>query len=343
MKSANTEEPAGIIQVSGNYGREAPPEIIGYHDLVGRSLPMQNIYKIIDKVSQSDITVLIQGESGTGKELVARAIYQNSPRRGQPFVTINCSAIPETLLESELFGHEKGSFTGAHKQRIGRLESAQKGTLFLDEIGEIPLSVQVKLLRFLQEREIERIGGKKPIPLDVRVIAATNKDLKEEVQKSRFREDLFFRLSIVPIQLPSLRERPEDIMLLANYFLDKYRAEANHKIIGFSNELVSLMLSYKWHGNVRELESKLRRGIILSNGRLLSVGELGFLEHVDNSEKLSLSEIRNQAESKAIRLNLELTQGNISNAAKRLKISRPTLHDLLKKHKIDPKLYKNRK
>jgi len=310
---------------------------IKFEDMIGDSLQMREIFRLIRRIAPSDATVLISGESGTGKELVARAIHSLSPRKNYPFVVINCGAIPETLLESELFGHEKGAFTDAYTQKKGKLEVADKGTVFLDEIGEMSLSLQVKILRFLQEKVIERVGSNTPIELDVRIIAATNQELKERIKEGKFREDLYYRLSVININLPPLRERGEDILLLANYFLNKYKKEAGGKRIkGFTKQAKELMLNYSWPGNVREMENRVRRAVILTENSLIGPFELGFSrEELDKDlGKFSLKEIRKNIETKLIKEALEEARGNVSLAAKMLGITRPTLYDLMKKYNI---------
>jgi transcriptional regulator with GAF, ATPase, and Fis domain len=233
------------------------------HNMVGEGAAMQRVYHFISKVAPTDATVLISGESGTGKELAARAIHRNSKRAHKPFMAVNCAALNESLLESELFGHERGSFTGAFAQKKGRLEIADGGTVFLDEIGELTPPLQVKLLRVLQERQFERVGGTLTIKVDLRLIAATNKNLEEAIEAGQFRQDLYYRLNVVSLDMPPLRERREDIMLLANYFLDKYGARCNRKLKGFSPEARTCLMAYDWPGNVRELENTIERAVVL--------------------------------------------------------------------------------
>jgi Nif-specific regulatory protein len=249
--------------------RRLRQEIDLQHDMVGESPPMQEVYRFIAKVAPTDATVLIYGESGTGKELVARAIHRNSPRASKPFVAINCAALTETLLESELFGHEKGAFTGAVAQKKGKLEVADGGTVFLDEIGEVPPALQVKLLRAIQEREFERVGGTRPVRIDVRWVAATNRDLRAAIRKGTFREDLFYRLNVVSIQLPPLRERRSDIPLLAAYFADKFGRRVGRKNPGVSLQARTVLMNYDWPGNVRELENAIERAVVLGSGDLI--------------------------------------------------------------------------
>src|SRR5579862_3198006 len=305
-----------------------------FEDMLGTSPQMQQVFNSIRKVATSDAPVLILGESGTGKEMVAQAIHRRSPRKDGPFVAINCSAIPETLLESELFGHEKGSFTGAHVQRKGRIETASGGTLFLDEIGEIPLQLQVKLLRFLQEQRIERVGGRQEVQVDTRVIAATNVELKKAIADGRFREELYYRLAVVTLNLPPLRERQGDIRLLAQEFLRR-NANANGKDgLSFSQEAAKALNAYAWPGNVRELENRIKRAVIMSEGRKLSAQDLE-LESLSGSViNLSLKDAREAAEREVVRKALQKHAGKIAPAAADLGISRPTLYELVEKLKL---------
>jgi two-component system NtrC family response regulator len=307
-----------------------------FSNMVGASRGMEEVFGMIRRVAPTDATVLITGESGTGKELVARAIHQGSTRADKPFIVINCGAIPENLLESELFGHERGAFTDAHTRRLGKLEVADKGTVFLDEIGEMSLNLQVKMLRFLQERVIERVGANTPIELDVRMIAATNSDLTKKIKEEAFREDLYYRLSVINIPLPALRERGEDVLLLANYFLNKYKSEvASKDIQGFSKEAKEALQSYSWPGNVRELENRVRRAMILAEDSFIKSNELGFDRgRLEAREKFSLKEARREVEAGLIRRALDECEGNLSLAAKMLGITRPTLYDLIKKYDI---------
>ena len=308
-----------------------------FEELVGSSSQIQDVFRLIVRVAPTDATVLITGESGTGKELAAKAIHSLSNRKDKPFIIVNCGAIPDNLLESELFGHEKGAFTDAHARRKGKFEAAEGGTVFLDEIGEMSLSLQVKILRFLQERVIERVGSNTPIELDVRIIAATNSDLAEKIKTGSFREDLYYRLSVIQIAVPPLREREGDVLLLANYFLNKYRKDAAGDIKGFTKEAKDLLTAYNWPGNVRELEDKVRRAVILSNEPLITAGDLGFSRQDKESfrnEALSLKKARSNLETALIKKALHKTKGNVSIAAKILGITRPTLYDLMKKDKI---------
>jgi two-component system, NtrC family, response regulator len=308
---------------------------IRFEEIIGTTPRMREVFSMVSVVAKTDVTVLVHGESGTGKELIARAIHQRSRRRTAAFVPINCGAIPETLLESELFGHEKGAYTGAHVQRKGKLEQAENGTVFLDEIGEMSLALQVKLLRFLQEREIERLGGRQRIAVDARVIAATNKDLKAEIVAGRFREDLYFRLSVVAINVPPLRERSEDIGMLANAFLRR-NCQQYRRRLQFSGEALTAIARYSWPGNIRELENAVQRASILARGRFIEPADLG-IAPAAASERVSLREARNRLERQIVAEALVRMKGNISRAAVELGISRPALHDLLQKHGISRK------
>jgi len=325
-------------EVFGDVSVGATPT--GSEEILGDGPVMQRIFDTIRRVARTDVTVLISGESGTGKELVARAIHAKSPRRHRPFVAINCGAIPENLVESELFGHERGSFTGAHAQRKGRLESAEGGTVFLDEVAELPLPVQVKLLRVLQERQLERVGGRELIPLDVRILAATNRDIKKETAAGRFREDLYYRLVVVTILIPPLRERLEDLPLLATRFLERFSTEYKVRTRPFSAEAMEGMRRYPWPGNVRELENRIKRAVIMAQGRRISPADLDLPANVEPPGPLSLREARNEAERRLIVEALERYRGNISQAAKAIQISRPAFHELLTKHEISAEEYK---
>lgn len=305
-----------------------------FPEIIGDSASMAQVFKLIDTVAPSSYTVLISGESGTGKELVAKAIHRRSDRSDKPFVTINCGAIPETLLESELFGHEKGAFTDAVTTKVGKFELAHDGTLFLDEVGELPLSLQVKLLRFLQDRIIERVGGKEQIQVDARVIAATNRSLSEEVEQKAFREDLFYRLSVITIELPPLREREDDVVLIASELLQQYAAENRRGSLSFHSSAVSALRSYDWPGNIRELENRLKRAVILSTDNKLTAADLG-LEASIGREQRSLQDVREEAEVAHIKAALQRNNWNISRASRDLGTSRTTLYDLLEKYKIE--------
>jgi len=290
------------------------------------------------------VTTLLLGESGTGKELLARALHRLSPRVDNRFVAINCAAIPENLLESELFGFEKGAFTGAVKQTHGKIELADGGTLFLDEIGDMPLALQAKMLRFLQERVIERIGGREEIPVDVRVVCATNQNPLELISRDLFREDLYYRVSEITIDIPPLRDREEGRLILARILLTKYIAQQSRSLIGFSDDANDAIEAYRWPGNVRELENKIKGAVIMADGKQVTAADLG-LENVDDSEieSLNLREVRQRAESKAIRIVLMKNYGNISRSAEQLGVTRPTLYDLLNKYGLSAEAYSKRK
>jgi len=308
-------------QLSGN----------AFEGMLGMAPQMQAVFDSIRKVATAEAPVLILGESGTGKEMAARAIHQRSARKDGPFVAINCSAIPATLMESELFGHEKGSFTGAHLQRKGRIETAHGGTLFLDEIGEIPLALQVNLLRFLQEQRIERVGGRQEIHVDTRVIAATNADLKKGLEDGTFREDLFYRLAVVQLMLPPLRDRKEDIPLLAQSFLLQFAAQSGKTNLVFTPEAVRAMNNHAWPGNVRELQNRVRRAVIMSGGKRLTAQDLE-LDHPASPELgVSLREARESLEREMIRKALRKHAGKVTAAAAELSVSRPTLYELMDK------------
>ena len=305
-----------------------------FGEIIGDSQSMREVYKIIQTVAPTSYTVLISGESGTGKELVAKAIHRRSECSTQPFVTINCGAIPEALLESELFGHEKGAFTDAVARKIGKFELAHQGTLFFDEIGELSLALQVKLLRFLQDQIIERVGGKEQIQIDVRVIAATNRSLAEEVERKAFREDLFYRLSVIAIDLPPLRARDDDVVLIASHLLNTYAAENKRGKLSFQNDAVAALRLYEWPGNIRELENRIKRAVILSAANRLTATDLG-LDQLAGQEPRTLAAVRETAEVQHIRAALLRNNWNISRAARDLGTSRTTLYDLLDKYKIE--------
>ncbi len=305
----------------------------GFNNIIGTSAKMQKIFKVVATVAPASYTILITGDSGTGKELIAKAIHERSDRRDKPFITINCGAIPETLLESELFGHEKGAFTDAVAQKIGKFETANHGTLFLDEIGELSLSLQVKLLRFLQDQIIERVGGRNTIQVDVRVIAATNRSLEEEVASKRFREDLYYRLSVITIELPPLRDRENDILLIAEHLLKTYGNENKKTNLTFTNSALQMLCSYEWPGNIRELENRIKRAVILSGTNRIGAADLGFAATSD-TEIRSLQEVREEAETAHIRAALQRNNWNVTKAARDLGTSRTTLYDLIEKYRI---------
>ena len=310
--------------------------------IVGQCKEMQEVLATIRKVAGSDVPVLVLGESGTGKELVAKAIHAGSPRKDGPLVSINCGAIPENLLESEFFGHEKGAFTGASEQRKGKVEYANGGTLFLDEIGELPVALQVKLLRFLQDKTFQRVGGREDLSVDIRVVAATNVNIKQAMHKGEFREDLFYRISVVSIPLPGLKERGEDVELLANFFLKKGLSEMGEQGYRFSKAALAAMRTHTWPGNVRELENKVRRAMIMASGKLIQPADLGLegeeheVEYGGVPEDKTLREAREWVEREMVEAALRRHDGNVSQASKALGISRPTMYDMLKKFGINP-------
>jgi two-component system NtrC family response regulator len=306
-----------------------------FEGMLGTSPQMQEVFSSIRKVATTEVPVLIIGESGTGKELVAKAIHRNSSRRKCPFVVINCSAIPETLLESELFGHEKGAFTGAHIQRKGRFEMAQDGILFLDEIGELSLALQVKLLRFLQEQIIERVGGREEIPVDARILAASNRDLKQALKEGKFREDLYYRLGVVTISLPPLREREGDILLLATALLQRYAYENRKKITGFSLQAIKAIETYAWPGNIRELENKIKRAVIMAEGAKVTPVDLELTSAYMKYVGKGLKEAREALEKDLIEKSLAKNKWNITQVAEELRVSRPTLYELMEKLGIE--------
>jgi DNA-binding NtrC family response regulator len=325
--------------------RKKVQERYGLEGLVGKSPPMLKIYELIETVSQTDATVLINGESGTGKEMAANAIHLQSPRKNAPFIKVNCAALPETLLETELFGHEKGAFTGALRQRKGRFESANRGTLFLDEIGDLPLSVQVKLLRVLQERQFERVGGNETLSVDVRLICATQKDLKEEIRKGTFREDLYYRLNVVPVLLPPLRERRGDILLLADHFVEKFSRKMGKEITGLSKDAKTLLLKYSFPGNIRELENMIERAIALIKENVIQPFDLpeevcgqttpirDICEKIRGSKPLAAA--TKLFEREYIQSVMEKTKGKKGQAADILGISRKTLWEKIKELEIE--------
>jgi two-component system, NtrC family, response regulator len=292
---------------------------------------MLKVCRMVEKVAPTDVSVLILGESGTGKELLAHAIHELSARQSGRFVAINCAAIPEQLLESELFGHEKGAFTGAVKQTLGKVEMAEGGTLFLDEIGDMPSSLQAKLLRFLQDRVIERLGGRKPIPVNVRVVCATNQALQTLIAEQRFRQDLYYRISAVTIDVPPLRKRGSGVIVLAQAILQRIAAESATKLRGMSDDALAALQSYAWPGNVRELENKLRAAVIMAEGHLIHARDLGLDTPLTAPPQLNLAEVRLNAERQALIQALALANNNVSRAAELLGVSRPTLYDLMER------------
>ncbi len=302
--------------------------------IISGSPEMVKVARTIERVAPNDVSVMLLGASGTGKELLARGLHNASNRADKPFIAINCGAIPENLLESELFGHEKGAFTGAIKTTEGKIEIANGGTLFLDEVGDIPLPLQVKLLRFLQERTIERIGGRKAIPVDVRVVCATHRNLNQMIASQEFRDDLYYRLAEVTVNIPPLIERTGDAVLLAKYFVARFAREMNPSIKGMSTSALTAIDQWTWPGNVRELENRIKRAVIMTDGKFVTAEDLDFGDEEDDDLLLNLKAAREAADRKAIKRAIARTEGNISSAAKLLGISRPTLYDLLKQYDL---------
>jgi two-component system NtrC family response regulator len=303
--------------------------------LITAAPEMVRVARTIERVANTGVSVMLLGASGTGKELLAKGLHEASGRKQGSFVAINCAAIPESLLESELFGHEKGAFTGAVKTTEGKIELADGGTLFLDEVGDIPLPLQVKLLRFLQERQIERIGGRKTIDVDTRIVCATHQDLETMIAQGRFREDLFYRLAEVVVKIPSLAERPGDATLLAKAFLKRFAKDMNPQVAGFAPDALAAIDAWSWPGNVRELENRVKRATIMADGKLVTAADLDLQGGAgDDPGVLNLKSAREQADRKVIRHALARSEGNISNTARLLGISRPTLYDLLKHYDL---------
>ncbi len=303
-------------------------------EMVGTSPVMCELYGQIRKVAFVDAPILINGESGSGKELTALAIHERSRRARGPFVAVNCAALPASLIQSELFGYEKGAFTGAHRRKQGRIESAQGGTLFLDEIGDLPLELQVNLLRFLQQNSIQRVGAKTEIPVDVRIVAATHVDLEKAVADGSFREDLYYRLNVLQIRIPPLREREGDVEVLANYLFKRYFSESNQRVKGFSSDAVKTMNAYSWPGNVRELINRIRRAMVMCDGTMITPRDLGMERRLSPRRVQTLTQARSAAERGAIKAALRMEGNNISRAARALGTSRVTLHRLLSKYEI---------
>ena len=304
--------------------------------IIGNSEAIERLRTMVRRIAPTQITALLLGESGTGKEVTANAVHLASDRKDKPFIAINCASIPETLLESELFGFEKGAFTGAHKTTKGKIECAEGGTLFLDEIGDMPFNLQAKLLRFLQEKQIERLGGRQEISVDVRVVCATNQNLEEMVKEKTFREDLFYRVSEITLNIPPLRDRDEDVIILAQYFLQRYSIEYKSNVKGFSDDGLSAIKAHRWPGNIRELQNKVKSSVIMCTGTQVTAVDLGFFDH-ENSEfelSLNLRTVREQAESIAIKKAYILSDKNMSKASELLGITRPTLYALIEKHAL---------
>ena len=302
------------------------------HGIITRDPGMLKMCRSVEKVAPSDATVLLVGESGTGKELLAKALHQVSPRSVKRFVAINCAAIPENLLESELFGYEKGAFTGANKQTRGKIEFADGGTFFLDEVGDLSFPLQAKLLRFLQERVLERVGGREEIPVDVRIVCATHQNLKKLIEDGRFREDLYYRLSEIVLEIPPLRERYGDATLLAHAFMHKFSRDEGRQPLRFQQDALDAIESYPWPGNVREMENYIKRAVIMADGSHISAADLGLNTPEGAAEPVNLRQVRDEAERKAIIKVLSRVDGNIADAAHLLGVSRPTLYDLISRH-----------
>ncbi len=317
-----------------------------FDNIVSSDQNMQSLFKMISKVLNNDITVLINGESGTGKELVARAIHYNGNRKDEPFIVVNCASIPRELLESELFGHEKGSFTGAHQRKIGKFELAKNGTIFLDEIGEMEMSLQAKILRVIQQKEFDRVGGNEVIPTNARILSATNRDLQQAVENREFREDLYYRLSSFPIVIPPLRERKGDVVILINYFIESFNKKMGMEIKGVTKPALKVLYDYDWPGNVRELENSIERCMILTDSDYIDVSHLpeqlmddSYVPNInlsgemfsDSSPIIPFEKLKEEAIKHAVRV----TNGNIVEAAKKLRIGRATFYRLLEKYKIE--------
>jgi len=328
------------IERESAHARQPASKRVHPAGIIGESSVMRDVISRIEKIAVSDVPVLIQGESGTGKELVAKAIQELSPRKTGPLVCVNCGAVPENLIESEFFGHERGAFTGAVSTVRGKVEYAHNGILFLDEIGELPANLQVKLLRFLQEMAFQRVGGRKNIEVNVRVVAATNVDIQEAMRTGAFREDLFYRIGVVSLKLPPLRERGQDVILLAEHFLRKHGESMDRKPKGFSEDVVALLVNHSWPGNVRELENTIRRAVVMASGPLIMPGDLGLeaqdveTQNYSHMENATLKEARQMVEKKMVEAALAKSKGNVLKASEALGISRPTFYDLLRKHGI---------
>ena len=304
-------------------------------NMVGQSPPMRELYRAIHKASRADAPVLIHGESGTGKELVAQAIHKSSARRNSPFIAVNCGALPANLIQSELFGHERGAFTGAHRRMTGKIEAAAPGTILLDEIGDLPLDLQVNLLRFLEDHRIERLGASSPMEVNVRVIAASHVNLEQAVAEGRFREDLFYRLNVLRLKVPPLRMRVGDVPLLSKRFFDQFRAEAGPSVRGFSSGALQSMANYSWPGNVRELINRVRHAMVMGEHALITAADLG-LTAMTPAGDMTLDQVRDDAERLVIESTLQRIPSNISEAARQLGVSRVTLYRLMQKHELRP-------
>jgi two-component system NtrC family response regulator len=324
----------GIEEENRRHEQSGGSTVLG--SMITAAPEMLKVARTIERVASTNVSVMLLGASGTGKELLARAVHEQSGRSSGPFVAINCAAIPENLLEAELFGYERGAFTGAVKSNVGKIEMAEGGTLFLDEVGDIPLPLQVKLLRFLQERVIERIGGRQPIAVDTRIVCATHQDLEAMIADGRFREDLYYRLAEVVVKIPSLGERAGDAVLLARHFASRFAREMDRQVQGLSPDALAAIDSYAWPGNVRELENRVKRAVIMADGKSITAADLDLPGRNGGNEELpiNLRAARESADRKVIRQALSRTDNNISGAAKLLGISRPTLYDLLKQYQL---------
>lgn len=311
---------------------QVDPASFDDYEMVGASEHMRALFVSIRKVAAVDAPVLISGESGTGKELIARAVHERSRGKKGPFVAVNCGALPEHLINSELFGHEKGAFTGASQRKIGWIEAANGGTLFLDEIGDLPLEMQVNLLRFLQEGTIERVGGTQSIAVKTRVVAATHVDLSRAVEEGRFREDLFYRLNVLNLHSPPLRERGQDVELLAKFYFNRFRVDAGRQVNGFTRKALAAISHHRWPGNVREMINRVRRALVMCDGRMITPADLGLEDSVDNGIVMTLEQAREQAEAQTIRQSLARNSSNVSRTARELGVSRVTLYRLINKH-----------
>jgi DNA-binding NtrC family response regulator len=350
-KQGLKQETSRLTTVTENLRKEAQDKF-SFGEIIGKNHQMQEIYKVVESLSTIDSTVLVMGETGTGKGLLAHTIHYNSVRKENPFITVDCGSVPETLLESELFGHEKGAFTGAFKRRIGKFEQADKGTIFLDEIGDISPNMQQRLLRVLQERRIERVGGEKSINVDVRVVAATNKDLRKLVDEGKFREDLFYRLNIIPIHIPPLRNRLDDLPHLVSYFLKKYRDKLKKDVRTISQEAINAMLSYHWPGNIREVENLIERAIIMTPGKEVKkvdipgerrnkgIYSFGKIDVTFPLKKVK-EQVIDQLEKKYLTQLLREKQGNINAVARSAQVDNKTLYEKMKRHGLRKEEFKN--